>query len=452
MIPSGHSIALAATLCLILAFTRTIHASEMPSEPAPQDSQNISEDQNESYNSVSNRLFGVDRRRDQYGKDFGYFIYPIAGDIPGLGQAAGLGTTLMNMFDSDLDFTGFKVDGDFSASGATFLDISLIPQRLIFDIGYYDYDVAPLDYARGLDSDKDDVLLPKVQGYYWLGQMTLTFMQRKIETFYRLGMGKSRLLEIRRPDGSLYSIGDTSERDGRGDTLGASFDNTDDRLDPRKGVRLEIARKSFQNDDPLVSDFYIMDYNLTGYVPMRRWDTLAFNFFRSDAHVTRRASTDDAFLKQQLGFNCNVTDTACLEVEQQFVDRRIEFNRYGAASSLGGTQRLRSFANGRYTAGHSLFFGAEYRWNLTDERVPFDIYVARGVRTGLQLAFFAEQGSVAENTRDLWKRRKISYGAGFRLVLSGVIIRTDYATGDEGDEFVLFINYPWSMFSVDSSG
>jgi len=406
----------------------------------------------DNYKSPVNRILGVDRRRDQYGKDFGYFVYPIAGDIPGLGQAAGLGATLMNMGGSDMDFTGFKVDGDFSASGATLLDINLIPQRLIFDFGYYDYDVAPVDYARGLDSDKDDYLLPKVKGYYWLGQMTLTFMQRKVEAFYRLGLGKSQLLEIREKDGSLYPIGDTSEKNARGDTLGVSFDNTDDRLDPRTGVRAEIARKGFNNEDPLVSDFYIMDYNLTAYVPMRRWDTLAFNLFRSDAHVTRQASTDEAYLKSQFGFNCAPADQACLQVEQEFVDRRIQFNQYGVASSLGGTQRLRSFANGRYTAGHSLFYGLEYRWNLTDERVPFDIFIARGVRTGFQLAFFAEQGSVAENTSDLWRQRRTSYGVGFRLVLSGIIIRADYATGDEGDEFVLFINYPWSLFSVDSSG
>jgi hypothetical protein len=35
-------------------------------------------------------------------------------------------------------------------------------------------------------------------------------------------------------------------------------------------------------------------------------------------------------------------------------------------------------------------------------------------------------------------------------VLSGVAIRADLANGSEGTEFILFINYPWSMFSVDN--
>ena len=35
-------------------------------------------------------------------------------------------------------------------------------------------------------------------------------------------------------------------------------------------------------------DFYVQDYNLTGYVPLGRRSTWAFNYFRSDAHVERQ--------------------------------------------------------------------------------------------------------------------------------------------------------------------
>jgi hypothetical protein len=37
-------------------------------------------------------------------------------------------------------------------------------------------------------------------------------------------------------------------------------------------------------------------------------------------------------------------------------------------------------------------------------------------------------------------------------VLSGIVIRADFAQGNEGSQFQLFITYPWSMFSVDSPG
>jgi hypothetical protein len=92
----------------------------------------------------------------------------------------------------------------------------------------------------------------------------------------------------------------------------------------------------------------------------------------------------------------------------------------------------------------------EYRLNLTDEHTPFNIIIAKGIRTGIQLAFFAEQGTVFDSWSEQWKNMKTSYGTGLRIVLSGVIIRVDASYGREGSAFLIFINYPWSMFSVDS--
>ena len=31
---------------------------------------------------------------------------------------------------------------------------------------------------------------------------------------------------------------------------------------------------------------------------------------------------------------------------------------------------------------------------MTDEHTPFDMIIAKGIRTGIRLAFFAEQGTV----------------------------------------------------------
>jgi hypothetical protein len=57
---------------------------------------------------------------------------------------------------------------------------------------------------------------------------------------------------------------------------------------------------------------------------------------------------------------------------------------------------------------------------------------------------------VADRGRDLFDDYRTSYGIGFRIILSGVVIRLDYADGDEGKQSQLFITYPWSMFSVDN--
>jgi hypothetical protein len=190
---------------------------------------------------------------------------------------------------------------------------------------------------------------------------------------------------------------------------------------------------------------------------MRKWDTLAFNLFYSRAHITREGSTDYALLQQRYGLNCNQypagpSRDACQSTEAKLLAGKLADNRYGTASALGGTQRLRSYDNGRFYAGQALFYGVEYRWNLTDERTPFDIYIARGIRTGIQLAAFWERGMVADRSSELFKNGRESYGIGARLVLSGVIIRFDLAHGREGIQSQLFITYPWSMFSVDNPG
>lgn len=400
---------------------------------------------------------GVERRRDQFGKDFGYFLYPIVGEIPGLGQTWGFGASVLNIAGSDADFTGYYLSGDFEAKGAALLDYHLVPQRLVLDLGYNDYFVAPIVYERGIDSDPDEVIYPKVQGRYYLGQLTLTFDERRYEVFARLLSGRERLHEVLDRDGTAFANVDTDWVSRRSISLGGSIDLTDDRLDPRRGARFEAAVRLPSNNEPDESEFFVTDYNLTGYVPFRRWDTLVFNAYYSRAIVTREGETDFATLQQTHGLNCTQYPPGperddCLATEERFINNMIANNRYGTASPLGGTQRLRSFDNYRFYASQALSYGVEYRWNLTDERTPFNIYIAKGIRTGLQLAAFWERGMVSENTGDLLSDGRDSYGVGFRLILSGVVIRFDYARGDEGAQTQIFITYPWSMFSVDNPG
>jgi hypothetical protein len=399
----------------------------------------------------------IERRRDQFGKDFSYFLYPIASKIPGLGDAAGAGASVLNMFGTDTDFTGFYLDGDFKASGYALLDMNVVPHRLIVDAGYYDFRVASVTYTRGINSDRNNYILPNVEGAYALAQVTYSLWERMFEVYYRALQGYSRLTQVNDRNGNAFEVVDPSRHNAHVDTIGGIIDVTDDRLDPRKGVRFEAAWKMPKIDDPNQSKYYVTDYNLTGYVPFRKWDTLALNLFYSEAHVTSMASTDFATLQQRVGLGCNQLQPGpeqdqCLATERDYINQLIAINRYGNATSLGGTQRLRSFDGGRFFAGHTVFYGLEYRLNLTDEHTPFDIIIAKGIRTGLQLAFFAEQGTVYDTWHDWWKVRKTSYGTGFRVVLSGIVIRADFAQGNEGSQFQLFITYPWSMFSVDSPG
>lgn len=396
----------------------------------------------------------IERRRDQFGKDFSYYLYPIAGDIPGLGTAAGAGGSVLNMGGTDADFTGYYIRGDFDASGATFLDVHLVPKRLVFDIAYNDYLVAPIQYQRGINSPENDYIQPKVQGDYVVGQLTLTFAERRFELYFRHLNGQEKLHEVLDQQGKAFETVDTDRHGFYSNTVGFTLDVTDDRLDPRKGIRLEVSDSMPNNNDSVFSDFFVMDYNLTGYVPTRKSDTLAINAFFSKSYVTREGVSDFDTLQTTEGLGCDQRPPGpdrdqCLLTETDHINEIIARNRFGNATSLGGTQRLRSYDNGRFNAGNALFYGMEYRWNVTDEYTPFDIVVAKGIRTGLQLAAFVEQGTVTDQLSQIFKNMRTSYGFGARLILSGVIIRADLAHGDEGGEFQFFITYPWSMFSVD---
>jgi outer membrane protein assembly factor BamA len=397
----------------------------------------------------------VERRKDQFGRDFAYYIYPIAGEIPGMGKAAGLGVSVSNMGGGDTDFTGYYVRGDIKATGAALLDYHVLPQRLIFDVGYNDYQVATTSYNRGINSDPVDVIRPKVEGNYIIGQMTLTFDQRRYEMFARMLSGKNRLIEVLDKDNQAFAGVDTNWKSGNYYSLGGSLDLTDDRLDPRKGARFEFTSRLPHRRSADDSEYFVNDYNLSAYAPMRNWDTLAFNLFYSRAYVTREGLTAPTLLQQRYGLNCTQYPAgpnrdACQSVEAKLLAGKAENNLYGTATPLGGTQRLRSYDNGRFYGGQALFYGVEYRWNLTDERTPFNIYMAKGIRTGIQLAAFWERGMVADQSSQLFKNGRESYGIGARLILSGVIIRFDLANGREGFQSQLFITYPWSLFSVDN--
>jgi outer membrane protein assembly factor BamA len=399
----------------------------------------------------------VERRKDQFGRDFAYYIFPIAGEIPGMGKATGVGATMSNIGGGDTDFTGYYVRGDIKATGLALLDYHVLPQRLIFDVGYNDYRITTTSYNVGANSNPSNVIYPKVEGRYLLGQLTLTFDERRYEMFARALNGRNRLIEVLDQNNQAFAGMDTSWKSGIYYSLGGSLDLTDDRLDPRKGVRFEFSSRLPHRSSPDQSEYFVYDYNLTGYVPAHKWDTLVFNLFYSRARVTREGLTDYATLQQRYGLNCNQYPAgperdSCQSAEASLLAGQLENNRYGTATSLGGTQRLRSYDNGRFYAGQALFYGVEYRWNLTDERTPFNIYLAKGIRTGIQLAAFWERGMVANEYNQLFKNPHESYGVGLRVILSGVIIRFDLAKGSEGTQSQLFITYPWSMFSVDNPG
>jgi len=397
-------------------------------------------------------LSAPERRRDQFPKEFGYAIFPYPYRLPGIGTGLSLIAGALNIADTHTDAYGIVFGGDVKGGAVGVGDIHLLPRRLILDIGYSSLSRAAFQsYSqRGMNTGKDDFTVAEVgDSEYFGGRLTATFFDRRFELYTAWFGSASTLKSIRDKDGNLIIEAQDPPRD-RGHTalFGTRLDLTDDYTDPRKGLRLDVTRTQSppKGSGP---DYFVMDYSATAYVPMGRRNTLAINLLRSDAFVRHEGETDPAALQQQLGINCaSVPDPTQQQFCNEVISTTVAANQFGTATTLGGFSRLRSYPQGRFKGAHTLFLGGEYRWNLTDEATPFDIFVMKGVRTSVQIAFFYETGVTSDTRSDLYERSQMrdSYGAGLRIVTaSGVVFRADLANGKEGFNAAIFIGYPWEL-------
>jgi hypothetical protein len=393
-------------------------------------------------------ISAMERRKDQFYKEPGYLVFPLVYSLPGIGSGVAVTGYAGNLFGTYTDAYGLLIFGDAEGMQLGVEDIHLISERLILDLGRQDINKALVNNyeKRGMDTDKDDYNLleiSKADGSS--GVLTLTFFDRMFEVFTSVYAQESEIEAVRDPDGNIIvELEEPIRGESENYQIGSVLDYTDDRQDPRKGIRFEVALRKSPRQDEDDPDFYVLNHNATLHIPIGRLSTWAFNYFRSDAFVTSEGETNPDTIREDLGFGCDPSDTECLKAEQEVVDTFIAANKYGTATSLGGERRLRSYPGNRFQGAHTQFFGTEFRWNLTEGFTPFDYYIWKDVRTNVQLAFFAEMGRVAEESDDLWGDYRSSYGVGIRMLTgSGIVYRMDIAAGDEGIEYTIIFSYPW---------
>ncbi len=384
-----------------------------------------------------------DRRKSQFATEPAYAFFPYPYSLPGIGSGLGLVGGAMNINDTTTDAYGMIFSGDVKGLAAGVADLHIVPKALIIDFGYSGLSAATIqNYSqRGMNTNKNDYTNIELgDTTYYGSRLTATFFDRRFEFYGAYYQGSSQVKSIREPDGNVITVANNAQVNrGHVNIFGTRLDLTDDYSDPRRGFRIDVSRSLTPPDDS-GPDYYVQDINVTAYVPLSRWSTWAFNYYKSDAVVQREGDTVFSSVEGRLGLTC--TDQKCID----FVNNTIANNRYGTASSLGGFSRLRSYPNMRFKGAHTEFYGTEVRWNLTDEATPFDIFVMKDVRTSWQIAAFYDIGSTADIRSEVGDTWRSSYGAGLRVVTaSGVVFRADLAAGREGLEPNIFIGYPWEF-------
>jgi hypothetical protein len=394
------------------------------------------------------------RRTDQFKKDLSYAVLPLPYSIPGIGSGVGVAGGVLNVGDSYTDVYGLAILGDVEGRAFGITDVHLMEKRLILDLGYSNISKASfnVNYSRGMagNEDPEDFNTAEISdSTYYGGMLTLSFAERMFELTYRSYRASARLESIRDKEGNIVlEVDDPEPAEGTVAAGSIVFDFTDDRHDPRAGLRYNYVRDFPEKPEEGSPDYYTADINVTLYIPLLTNSTFVTNYFQSDAYVLEEGETDrDVIAANEKLATCPAGDTTCETARESYIDLIEAANRYGNASSLGGLSRLRSFTSMRYRGAHTRFWGAEFRWNLTDENTKFNILFMKDLRTSIQLAFFHEEGTIADKTEDLYEETRRSTGVGIRAIMgSGLVYRFEVATGEEGSQFVLFLGYPWDLF------
>ena len=390
----------------------------------------------------------LERRRPQFQTTPSYLVLPFPYSLPGIGSGLAITGLAGNIAGTHTDVYGILVTGDAKGQILGIEDIHLVPERLILEVFFQRLSRVEINsyQTRGMDSDRNDyTLLDLNQVDTNAATLRLTLWDRRVELAVGRRKQEIAVTSVRAPDGTLITeLNPVYRRTVTESFASAQLDYTDDYADPRAGARANFTVSRSPPVSELEPDFNTQDFSLSGYVPVGKISTLLLTYFQSDALVKREGQTDPTAIRTELGLNCAPLDTACLSAEQALVNNFVNSRAHGSSSSLGGDQRLRGYPNDRFSGAHTRFMAAEFRWNLTEETTPFDYFIWKDVRTNVQIALFAERGSVGETRDDVGRIWRSDYGAGLRMVsASGFVYRADFATGQEGNQVSIIFGYPF---------
>ena len=401
--------------------------------------------------------FEIERRRDVFTKQYGHLFVPLPYSLPGLGEGLLFIGNFGNIADTTTDLATILGVGDAEFIFGFLDEFFIVPDYVYLQyVKAQGFKYALTNYrSRGMNTEKNDFVY--ALGNYWeydAPTFKLTLYDRMLE----LGLGRSkqkgRFEKFVAPaSDDLTKQGDTITKFdpalevnfGEKLEFSARIDYTDDYRDPRKGVRniLYLDRQTASSSSE--PSFDVITNDLQFYIPFLEKSTLVLNLTFSDANVRKEGETDLEVLKQQSNYY-SCSSESCRETTLGNAKNTMNINKHGTSLYLGGPDRLRSYPQQRFQGAHTVYFATEFRWNFSAaDGDEIDLFFMQDLVDEMQVAFFFEQGSVSETKSELGDTVKYSFGSGFRLLSgSGNLYRADFATGDEGPQVTVIIQYPWT--------
>ncbi|MDH5559639.1 MAG: hypothetical protein OEY59_02135 [Deltaproteobacteria bacterium] len=379
---------------------------------------------------------------------FGWLVAPTPFSISGIGSAIPVFGMLSNVYSrTDLIMIDTLPGGAIDLQGVYVNQLPFFNDHFLFTLSYQENLMVNTDFTRGADSIKDEGIYQLNQTKTLYTHLKYFFYKRRFEFFVEVAKSQREYKMSYDYLKNDFEYLNRAEEISFPYYFGGKMDFTDNRLDPHIGWRLAFKHARSNPNQNVFSDYTVTDYNLTGFIPFFDRDVLTLNLFSSTARVTRAGITDKNELKKLLGLNCIAATNpdACAKTESQIIENRLLTNQYGTSTYLGGPNRLRAYDMFRFTGSRTSFIGAEYRLNFSSVVAPVNWYLLGGLKTIMQLAFFAEAGTATDNPGDQYKNFKPSAGVGLRAIISGLVYRFDLSSGDEGLTTTLFLDYPMDI-------
>ena len=189
---------------------------------------------------------GLERRRDQFTTDFGYLLAPIPYILPGAGAGFGLLGGFNNIpfgsTETTIDLFVVGISGNVRGTIAGVTDLPLWPETIFLDLTSVRFNKGSQKVYRDrkMDSDPENFFITELaETSLGGGRLILTLFDRMFELFtiqYDINASTSAIRDSE--ENLLVEFDPPQKFKVKSRTDGAQIDWTDDRVDPRKGIRL----------------------------------------------------------------------------------------------------------------------------------------------------------------------------------------------------------------------